>query len=504
MQYLLKHAKLTAFVAGAFSALGFAPYYYWPVMWLAFGLWFWLLLNSDSRKKSFAVGYWFGFSHFACSLSWIGNALLIEPDKFGWLYPLVLLGSGGFFGLFFAMPALVVAKINRPWQKWMALAAAFVIGEWVRSFIFTGFPWNLLGYVWALSDEFIQAAAWGGTYLLSLIAMLFFTAIGIYFKGKNKQTFVRVLIVVVSLSLFLWLSGYLRLKNSNIEETDTVVRIVQPSIKQQMKWQKEELENNFRQYLSLSTAESVKLPNIIVWGETASPFMLDVDDVHMNEAKKIIPQGAYLITGMISYQLRGDFYVPHNSMAVINDSGRVVEYYHKTHLVPFGEYIPLREYLPEFIKPVANAIGTFGKGEGPKNIKLPEMPSFSAIICYEAIFPHEILNDAEKPDFVVNLTNDGWYGVSSGPYQHWVATRLRAVEEGVAIIRAANNGISGMINAYGQVKKFLELNYSGFIDINLDKPMVEKTLYGKLGNWGIITFCLILFFLTGIKERGHR
>lgn len=499
MRLMLKYPKMTAFLAGIISVAAFAPYYMTWTAVVAFSVLMFELIRAEDRRRLFVLGYSFGFAHFAVGFSWIGNALLIEPEKFGWLYPISLLASGAFFGLFFGVPAWLVPLRRKPWQKWVAFCAAMVVFEWVRSFIFTGFPWNLIGYTLAFSDEMIQAASVGGSYGLSLAALLCYTVGGLWINQPNVKNLGKCLVFAGVVVGGLWMGGYWRLTTVIAKEAGKVVRIVQPSIPQEIKWSRAIAEENFRIYLELSGAKTEPAPDLIVWGETASPFALDEDEQHLQQVKKIIPKNGYLVTGMITYQPVGEWYMPHNSMVIINQVGEVVAYYHKSHLVPFGEYIPLREYLPDFIRPVANAIGTFGRGNGPRKIVLDNMPSLGGVICYEIIFPHEIVNENERPDFLINLTNDGWYGNSAGPYQHWAATKMRAVEEGISIVRAANNGISGMINAYGQDKKVMPLNYKGYLDVGLDEPLQKKTIYSRFGNWVCLTFCLILAFLGVIK-----
>lgn len=501
MKYLLKYTKTTAFFAGAVTTAAFAPYYFLPAALAGFSCLLYLLLAAKSYKEAFVSGYVFGFAHFAFGFSWIGRALLIEPEKFGWLYPVVLAASGGFFGLFFALPAMMSFCGRSPWRKWVIFGAAAVVLEWVRSFLFTGFPWNLSGYMLAGSDEMIQAAAFGGTYLLSLLVLLGCSAGGLWLYDRRLKVLLPIVCGLVLTTGVLWGGGRLRLAVHQEEESGIWVRIVQPSIPQKMKWDKEARENNFQTYLKLSAADGENKPDIIVWGETASPFMLDVDEEHRSQAAGVIPAGGYLAAGMITYQPRDGWYVPHNSMVVLDDNGRVAAMYHKSHLVPFGEYIPFREYLPEFVRPVANAIGTFGRGAGPEKINLPGLPSFGGIICYEAIFPHQVVDENKRPDFLINLTNDGWYGNSAGPYQHWAAVRLRAVEEGITIVRAANNGISGVITAYGREKAVLPLNYAGFSDVQLNKTSAMPTFYSRTGNILILTFCLILLFLGSISRK---
>ena len=494
---ITKHKKTCAFGMGWLSILAFAPRFWIVFAFLSFSYLLYLLVSTQDKKNLFKIGYAFGFAHFAFGFSWIGNALLIDAKQFGWLYPITLMAAGAFFGLFFAIPAVCTYFAKTKWQKWLAFSAVFVLFEWIRSFIFTGFPWNLTGYTLAFSDELIQSASVGGTYLLSLIAVMTYSVFGVL----NKKTFFPVCVAVALTWGVMFCGGYWRIKNANHESSDVLVRLVQPSIPQVMKWDREVREQNFIEYLALSNEDVGRVPDLIVWGETASPFVLDREEYYREMLKPILKKGSYLVTGMVSYKEKTDRFVPYNSMVVFDKNSNPVGYYHKTHLVPFGEYIPLREYLPDFIKPVANAIGEFGRGNGPEVMRFEGLPSFGGIVCYEAIFPAKVVDKNNRPDFLINVTNDGWYGDSSGPYQHWVATKLRAVEEGVQIVRVANNGISGLINALGQEKGRLELNEKKILDVILEKAQQKTTIYSKTGNLIIISFCLILLFFCFITFR---
>lgn len=497
LTYIAKHQKICAFILGWISILAFAPNFCIASAFFSFSGLMYLLLNTQGKKNLFKLGYSFGFAHFAFGFSWIGNALLIEADKFGWLYPITLIASGAFFGLFFAIPAVCTYFAKTRWKKWLVFSAVFVLFEWIRSFIFTGFPWNLLGYSLAFSNELIQMASIGGTYLLSLMAMLSYSLFGVV----SKKSLAVGLSAVVLFWIIIFGFGSWRIKSFSYEGSDVVVRIVQPSIPQIMKWDRLTREQNFIEHVHLSNSVTSRVPDLIVWGETASPFILDRDEYHREMLKPLLNKGSYLVTGMISFEDENFERTIYNSMVVFDKNVKAVGYYHKTHLVPFGEFIPFREYLPDFIKPVANAIGEFGRGKGPQVLKFEGLPSFSGIICYEAIFPAEVVDKNNRPDFLINITNDGWYGNSSGPYQHWVATRLRAVEEGVQIVRAANNGISGLINARGEVVNHLDLNEKGFIDVNLNKGNAYSTIYSNTGNLIIISFCLILMLFCFIFRK---
>lgn len=498
-----RYPKITAFLSGALSALAFAPYNNFFFAFLTFSVLISLLIKTQTAKKAFFIGYCFGFAHFACGFSWIGQALLIDAARFGWLYPIALTASGLFFGFFFAIPAALTAFSIKPWQKWLIFSSSAVLFEWIRSFFLTGFPWNLLGYSLAFNQELIQAAALGGTYLLSLAAFLSYGVFGLWLDAPAKKTFLYAVLWALMCFGGLWTFGYIRLSNAVLTETQTTVRLVQPSIPQEIKWSRETAENNFKEYLALSAQTTDQTPNIIIWGETASPFRLDEDEAHRLEAAKILSDGNYLIMGAISYQPVENRFLPHNSLIVLSSKGEIAGVYNKSHLVPFGEYIPLRRYLPNFIRPIANVIGTFGKGNGPQTLHLKNSPSFGGIICYEVIFPHEITDSKDRPDFLVNLTNDGWYGNSAGPYQHWVSAKLRAVEEGIPLVRAANNGISGIITPFGEERQILTLNQKGFSEGRLPSA-ISPTLYSRLGNSITITFCLILLFLGIIKVENDK
>lgn len=492
--------KLSALAAGALSVLVFAPYFQVWVGVITFSILFYLLSQAKKVRQALAIGYWFGFAHFALGFAWVGNALLIEPERFGWLYPITLIAAGGFFGLFVLLPSYMSFKGQDVWSKWLLFISGWVITEWLRSFILTGFPWNLLGYSLAFNLEIIQSAALGGTYLTSLIAIAVYTLGGVYLAQRDKKmlTVVALLGLIIVGGVFFW--GSYRLSKTEIKPMDKVVRIVQPSIPQTMKWSKTEAENNFAQYMDMSFEGSEKNPDLIVWGETASPFMLDRDEGHLKQLSVKLQPNSILLAGMVSYQYNGGAYRPHNSMIMINDKGNILGFYHKSHLVPFGEYIPLRKYLPQFVQPVANAIGEFGHGNGPETFGLENGLKIGAAICYEIIFPHQIVDEKHRPDVLVNLTNDGWYGNSAGPYQHWVATKFRAIEEGISVIRAANNGISGVIDPLGREKGVLGLNAKQISDVILDYPIAKITTYGWLGNKIIIILCLLLMIIGVIKN----
>lgn len=496
---LFLYPKTVAFFCGWLTVAAFPPHYLFPVLFLTFSLLLVLINKANFPFQAFKIGYSFGFALFAFGFAWVGNALLIDAWHFGWLYPITLAASGAFFGLFIAIPAYLAFYFKNLLPRYLAFCSLFVIFEWIRSFFLTGFPWNLQGYVLAFSDRLIQLASIGGTYLLSLIVVMICSLPALLSQNRSKKVIRICLVVPLGTLLFMYLFGSIRLYNQNTEQSDTTIRIVQPSIPQAMKWKKETLEYNFNQYIRIS--QSRKLDNIdfVIWGETATPFPLDYDFSHLQDIREAVPDNGYLVTGLVRYKFDiYQNYYPLNSMFIIDEYGQILASYDKSHLVPFGEYIPLRQYLPEFIRPVANAIGNFLSGNGPTRIQVPGQPSLGALICYEVIFPHQILDQSQRPQWLINLTNDGWYGDSSGPYQHLVSTRMRAVEEGMTIARAANTGISALISPYGAILGELPLNYTGILDVSLPKVSQFQTIYSRLGNLPVLLLCTLLLVVSSI------
>lgn len=497
---LQKKSKLSSFVLGLVSALAFPPLYALYLFVLALCLMFKLTDLCTSYKQVILKSYWFGFGFFVAGLYWIGNALLVDIVNLGWLYPLTLLAIGGFFGLFMIPPFAVwyYFKKNNIWYKIIAFACVWVLAEWVRSFIFTGFPWNLLGTVFAFNDIFIQSACLWGTYGLSFIFLILSASIYALFEGNKKSSLIIICITVLFLTIF----GLVRIKNYNTQNSDIKIRLVQPSIAQSMKWNKNELENNFYKYIELSKQEPLNDVDFVVWGETALPFDIEYNEKYRERIKEAIPDSGYLITGLVRYDIINGKYEAFNSMYVIDKNAQIVAFYDKNHLVPFGEYIPLRKYLPDWIRPIANNIADFSTSEKLKNIKIKNYPKFGALICYEIIFPDEVVNRQDKPDWLVVLTNDGWYGKSSGPYQHLVSAKMRAIEEGISIVRSANSGISAVINPLGKISQQIELNKIGAQDIYLPLNSKIFTLYSLYGKNAVLLLMLLILVAILHTTRG--
>jgi apolipoprotein N-acyltransferase len=310
--------------------------------------------------------------------------------------------------------------------------------------------------------------------------------LGIVRKKVYKEGIIVLLLPLVLLFVFSF-------NFKEFEDGKIKVRLVQPSIKQTLKWNNELLYSNFRSYIDLSKSKTLDGVKLVVWGETATPYPVDFVPRYLNEMKEAIGEDGFLATGVIRYSMENGEYVPYNSLFVIDDGGDIKDYYDKVHLVPFGEYLPFRKYLPDFMKPVANVVGNMGRGEKYKNIKVEGLPLMGGAICYESIFPKEVVNPKVKPEVLLVVANDGWYGESFGPYQHLVSSQMRAVEEGVSVIRSANTGISAVIKPNGQIVGKIGLNEVGISDVMLPSVLSVKTLYGLYGN-----LILFIMFVLGV------
>ena len=508
LAFTAKYHKFSALLCGMLLAMALPPFYQ---LWAAFASFSFGVYICSKKSKLWnlaAIGYWFGFGYFALGFYWIGNALLVDIERTGWLYPITLVLNGAVFGIFAIFPFMLTKFSKLIFLKILLLASGWCLSEWFRGFFLTGFPWNPISSVLAFSPNLLQTLVWWGTYGLSLIAVIIFAWPALWLNKPNYKTFVFSLLAPIALAVMWEYGAFIISHRPKINHGKAImVRLVQPSIPQSLKWDKESLEQNLKEYINLSHGLDSNHIDFTLWGETAVPYDLTYDLEQVRKIRQSAPRYGYLISGFVRYEPDGSRYKPFNSFGVMNRKGIVVAVYDKSHLVPFGEYIPLRQYLPEWIKPVTNTISEFGRGIKFETIKVDGYPEFAPLICYEIIFSDEVVRKDNKPKWAIVLTNDGWYGISSGPYQHLVAAQMRAVEEGISIVRSANSGISAVINPYGEVTAQIPLGERGFIDTMVKPDEARKTIFGICGNYIPLTMsCLILllaFVLSRIKFK-HR
>ncbi|MCX7343587.1 MAG: apolipoprotein N-acyltransferase [Proteobacteria bacterium] len=452
-------------LAALIGGLAFAPFNQ-PIA-LFFSI-YTLLSNLQMQptfKNFFKNSAIFCFFFFLSHLYWVCWAVNVYGLPMA--MPLVLIGMPLIIGIFptICMVPSYYFKENKVKFAWI-LGAGWWISEIARSFLFTGFPWNLNGYIWNLS--ILQSTRFFGIFGLSLLTMS--ACVVLFTKQK------RLSILALCSFLGLWIDGNIRLRSSQIN-TETNVRLVQPAIDQRQKWQSSFFEKNIERLEMLTTKKGEKTIHLTIWPEAAVTVPLDRYINLTEHLSGMISQG-YLITGAPRITHNPDQVF--SSLQAIAPNGLILATFDKFHLVPFGEYVPLRNLNP-FPK-LTQGTMDYSPGTGPKTITLQGIPPFSPLICYEAIFSGAVIDPLNRPQWLLNVTNDAWYGHTSGPYQHLKIVQVRAIEEGLPLIRVANNGISAVIDAYGRIIHQLELDKIGVIDASLPVSLPE-TLYRKLINF---------------------
>lgn len=508
---------IIAFFAGAAGALSLAPFGFLPALVISMTLAVWLLDGAASRSfretlwVSAVTGWWFGFGYFVAGLWWLGAAFLVEADRFAWLMPLGIVGLPAVLAFFHAFGFMLARLV---WSQGFGRIFAFTMGlcisEWLRGHIFTGFPWNAYGMAFGEQLWLAQSASIFGLYGLTLIT-IFLCAIpatlvrvgGIHFKHC-----VFGIVCVAALATF----GAWRIPTKPVGHVaDVKLRIMQPNLPQDAKFRVENRDEIMKRYLDLSdratSPQSTGVSDIthLIWPESAFPFILTRDPTALAQIAELLPQGVSLITGAITAreglpgEVRERYY---NSIVVVSDDGTVTTRADKVHLVPFGEYLPFKNVLHTLgLRQFIPLIGGFEAGETRAPLAIMGLPLAAPLICYEAIFSGEVMphfNAKNEPStlnqqigVLLNLTNDAWFGNTPGPYQHFSQARLRAIEEGIPMVRAANSGISGVVDPYGRVVASIALNREGVIDSHL--PLrISPTIYSGIGD--VIFFALVLIF----------
>ncbi len=483
-----------ACLAGAAMTAGHAPLYLpWGYL-LAVPVAFWLVDSAPSARGAALMGWGVGFGYFVTGLHWIGHAFLVDPERHAWMLPFALTLLPGFLALFWAAAFWAARRLwtlGLAYQS-LALAACWTIAEMLRGHILTGFPWALPAYAW-VGTPILQNASWAGPYGLSFLVLLL-TVLPLSAVFRRKWT-VGVLAAASFAGLWVW--GAARVPAEiRYPAEPTLVRIVQPNAPQDQKWDPD-YRALFYERLLTHTAGGA-LPDVVLWPETAVPFLPSEAPEHRAEIAAAAG-GAPVVMGALDVERHIHGYDLFNALLAIMPDGAIETRYDKHHLVPFGEYLPLGWLLePIGLEQIAMG-GGFTEGPGPQNISVPGVPPFAAAICYEMIFPSQIIGPGPRPDWIVTITNDAWFGGFAGPQQHLDQARFRAVEQGLPVARAANTGISAMIDPYGRVIAEIRLHQNGALDSALPAPL-PQTIYGRFGDLPIILLLLTATIVLFIRR----
>lgn len=517
-------ALAVAFGAGTMAGLALPPFHLVGLLFVSFPLLVWLIDGAGApgpglraRLRGFGVGWSFGFGYFLVGLHWIPNALHVHEEQFGWAAPLALVLLPAGLALYSGL-ACWACRLRWPGggRRVALLALCWTAAEWLRGHLLTGFPWNLAGYAWTASDAMIQVTAVVGIYGLTLITVAVAAAPAAVFGGPDGQDHKWPLGLALAALAILYAGGAARLAAAGPgdgpgdgpgEVPGVRLRIVQPNIDQRLKWRRDLREANLQRHLDLTRGPGFELVSHVVWPEAAVPYYLANDPVVRRRIGAALGPGRLLLTGSLRAEKTetGGLWL-WNSFHVISPAGDIVASYDKAHLVPFGEYLPLRPVFSALgLEKLTTGLGDYRAGPGPRTLKVEELPPFSPLVCYEVIFPGAVVSDgpidSERPAWMINVTNDAWFGDSAGPHQHLAMARVRAVEEGLPLVRAANTGISAIIDAHGRVRGSLKLGTAGVLDGGLPAALEYRTPYARWGDLGALVLAALLAALSGLWRR---
>ncbi len=487
--------NLIAFAFGVCATFTLAPFFLFPLVIPAYGGLFLLLQWAPTERRAFFDGWWWGWGFYISGLYWFCIALLTEPEKFAWLIPFALFGLTAVIALYSAFASRIFARLRVGGVCGALLfASVWSLVEFARGHFFTGFPWNLGGYAIGFSDYAMQLASVFGVYGLTwLVVLLGVLPVVLLEEGKHAK-FWPILIYLLFFTGCGW--GAWRLDNagSGSYVEDVKLRLVQANIAQHHKWNPDSQMAGLKKHVELTHSPGLEDVTHVVWPETAVPYVIRENTALTRMLGGSLPPGKFLITGGLRAkgERTADWSIL-NSITMLDHNGAIIGKYDKHKLVPFGEFLPLRWLIPDFLEtPVG--MKDFEAGAGPQTVFWQGLPAISPLICYEVLFPELIIGD-KRPKLLLNLTNDAWFGISSGPYQHYEMARMRAVEQGIPLVRVANTGVTAMIDAHGRVLSSLNLGMAGILDVNVPLTARKPTLYSKYRDFPFFTFLLASFLL---------
>ena len=515
-----KTRALIAFASGATGALAQAPFDFLPAFFLTFVPLVWLMDATAAQAQrgwpalrgALFLGWCFGFGYFLASLWWLGQAFIARGQQFVWLMPLGVVALPMALALFFALGSGIARLLWSPGPlRLFALAFGFGLSEWLRGWIFTGFPWNSFGQAFANHLVLAQGMSLIGAEGMGLFVPLVFGAPALLLSENTAARRYALPAFAGLLILAAAGFGYARLQVQGGAAVDfsrqpmvpgVRLRLIQPAIAQDEKWSAQNGPKMLERFLALSDAAKgahatgVADVTHLIWPESPFPFVLDRTPQAMEAIQKLLPPGTTLITGAIRTELEKGQTRYFNTMHVIDKLG-IRGSYDKVHLVPFGEYLPFGDVLRKVgLEEFVHIVGGFTPGYTQKTLHVPGLPTLVPLICFEAIFPHEVGRAFSSEGVLVTLTNDAWFGHTSGPYQHLAQARIRAIEFGQPMIRVANSGISAVFDGYGRIIASLPLGVSDVLDAPL--PLgVTKTLY-HVSLWYSFAPVMIWLFIMAI------
>jgi apolipoprotein N-acyltransferase len=488
-----------AFTAGALSAAAMAPLSFWPILFVTFPVLVWLIDGAGAGEwrgltGAAATGWWFGFGYFLAGLYWIGFAFLVDAPTFGWLLPIAVVGLPAGLAIFTAFGVALARLLwTRGALRILALAVALTASEWLRGHILTGFPWNAFGYALTAPLVLAQSAALIGIWGLTFLAVAIFASPATLFDDRSESRWPRLPLMLAAAVLFgLAAYGTVRLARAPTRFVEGVhLRIMQPNLQQDVRFNYAAKQQVLDRYIALSERAGAPAAGTsdvthLIWPESAFPFFLTREPDALGQIARLLHGSTVLITGAVrlAEPVTPPDIAVYNSIYVLDRDGLIASTYDKLHLVPFGEYLPFQQFLEGLgLQQLTKQRGGFSAGDRRRLLAVPGAPLAVPLICYEIIFPGDVgaQNGGQgsgqtgghggRPGWMINVTNDGWFGISSGPYQHFQQARVRAIEEGLPLVRAANTAISAVVDPLGRIIEKLPLGAEGVIDAPLPQPI---------------------------------
>lgn len=473
-----------AFLIGVLLSRAFAPVNLFPALFMALPVALLMVGHARGGKQAFAYGWWLGFGFFSLGLSWIGYSFTQQNNVPAGLAPFAIITLAALLALYIGLTFWVTWRVKAQGvARVFVFASAWTLFEIARGFLFSGFPWHLVGSAWAEWLPVAQSAYWLSVYGLSFITVLSASALVLFLEEKPSLFTMVAAFVAVGIIPALTLVGHARLNaNQTYFHLGVSLRLVQANVPQTEKWRSHLIDDHFDTHMQLSRTGDVTGKgkadgiDLLIWPETAvQRESFDREGSLLRwRVSRLLDFGSYAITGAPRYSNADGDLKYYNSLLAFNAKGKMYARYDKRHLVPFGEYMPFQSVMKTIgLGPLADLLGGSGwtAGASLQTVALPGIPKFSALICYEAIFPGQVILPHKRPEWMLVISNDAWFGMTDGPHQHLALSRMRAIEEGLPMVRSTSTGISAVIDAYGRTQSALGLGRQGTVESPLPKAI---------------------------------
>ena len=498
---------------GLFSSLSLPPFNYVIINFVTFSLFYIFLIRISSTSKNkkifFLYGWLFGFGYFVSNLHWISLSLTFD-DNFKFLIPLAVVLVPAFLALFYGFVSFlfIILKPKKNLSSFFLFSLIFGAMEFLRGSIFTGFPWNLIAYSFSNNTEILNIISFMGTYAFNLFCISLFTSPSFFiFRNNNNEIFICILFLLITLSFYVFGSQKLKkFDNIKTDKHDYKIRVISSKISIDRFYNDVEPVSIIKDLIKISSPQKNER-TIFIWPEGILPEISkdQLQEYHWLFENKFT-DNHILAIGINNIVKKDQAKKYFNSFSIYDHNLEILNSYNKVNLVPFGEFLPFEKLLGHIgLKNITNNYQPYSSGEKRNIIEINKF-NFSVkllpLICYEIIYSGNIYDDGNF-DFIVNISEDGWFGQSIGPQQHFVHSVYRAIESGKYVLRSANNGIAAIVNPLGVIEKQIDTNQSGYVDFIESKKMTS-TIFSKYGNkiFGlmILLYILLIFSFNKIKN----